>query len=112
MQQLINLNSLTTKNRFIAARILRNKLKLTVSIRTVQKYYNLMGWRKIPSRFCQFVHRVNRIKRVIFANICLSINYKFDCTVFIDESKVQASKHSHKKWHKTNAKKTRYGNFN
>jgi len=63
MQQLNNLNSLTTKNRFITARILRNKLKLTVSIRTVQKYYNLMGWRKIPSRFCQFVHRVNRIKR-------------------------------------------------
>ena len=85
MQQLNYLNSITTKNRFITARILKNKLKIAVSIRTVQKYFNLMGWRKIPSRFCQFVHRVNRIKRVIYANICLSINYKFDCTVFIDE---------------------------
>ena len=112
MQQLNYLNSITTKNRFITARILKNKLKIAVSIRTVQKYFNLMGWRKIPSRFCQFVHRVNRIKRVIYANICLSINYKFDCTVFIDESKVQASKHAHKKWHKNFAKETRNGNFN
>jgi hypothetical protein len=109
--ELGKLNEYVERNRFITARIVRNKLSVNVSVRTVEKYFNLMGWKKTRSKYCQAVSRVNRIKRIIYANICLKIKYNFDCTVFIDESKIQASKNAHRKWHKKNVNETRLGNL-
>ena len=67
---------------------------------TRPKYFNIMGWKKIRTKYCQFVSRKNRIERLIYADFCLSINYTYDCTIFIDESTVQASKNAHRRWYK------------
>ena len=57
-----------------------------------------MGWKNIRKKFCQFFSMKNRIKRVIFAELCLYSKKKFYCTIFIDESCFQASKNSNRIW--------------
>ena len=44
---------MVTKNRGIKAKNIKHALNLRPSVKTVQKYLNILGWRKIRSKFGQ-----------------------------------------------------------
>ena len=58
----------------MSAKRAKAKLNLRASSRTVQKYLNALGWRKIRTKYCQYVSIKNRIERVLFARACLIKN--------------------------------------
>jgi nicotinamide mononucleotide adenylyltransferase len=80
-----------TIKRELAARKLKSQLHLQASVRTVQKYLNILGWRKKMTKFCQIVSSKNRMERIIFAKLCSATNYNFHTTIFIDESSIYAT---------------------
>ena len=45
----------------------------------------LIGWRKVETKYCQIVTKVNRVKRFIFAYMCKLFNKTFDA---IDANKM------------------------
>ncbi len=85
--------------RDIKSKSIKNRLSLNVSPRTIQRYVNYLGWRKIRAKYCQFVSVKNRIERLIFSQLCLLNNEQFLQTVFVDESTVQESKNARKVWY-------------
>ncbi len=104
-----HIDSLVLKNRGIKAKSVKQALNLRPSVRTVQKYLNILGWRKIRSKFCQMVSIKNRIERYIFASLCLKSEEKFNESIFIDESTVQINKNARKVWYRFISGETRLG---
>ena len=63
------IDRIVLKNRAIKAKSIKQSLNLRPSVRTVQKYLNILGWRKIRTKFCQMVSIKNRIERYIYASL-------------------------------------------
>ena len=63
--------------------MLKSKCKINAASRTVQKYMNLLGWRKIKKKTCAFVSIKNRIERLIFARFARTMNDEFNESIFI-----------------------------
>ena len=68
-QQLDELEKAVYKDRGLTARRLRTRFALQVANRTVQRYLNALGWRKIRTKYCQMVTLKNRVERIIYAII-------------------------------------------
>ena len=100
---------LVFKNRGIKTKSIKQALTLRPSVRTVQKYLNILGWRKIRSKFCQMVSLKNRIELYIYATLCLKNEEKFNDSIFIDESTVQINKNARKIWYSFISGETRLG---
>ena len=83
--QLNELDNLIEENKETTALQARNLLNLRVSTRTVQNYLRRLGWRRIVTRFCQFVSSKNRAERIIFCNFCVLTKETFDYSIFIDK---------------------------
>ena len=49
---------------------LKNKLNLRASVSSIRRYINLLGWRKIRTRYCQIVSVKNKIERWLFSRLC------------------------------------------
>jgi len=79
---------LVENNKNLTTPQIKNSLNLRASTRTVQKYLNRLGWRKIRVKYCQFVSRKNKIERLNFCNFCLLANDSFDFSIFLDECTV------------------------
>ena len=107
--ELVELNNLVFNDREKTAIRLKRQLQLQCSSRTVQKYLNILGWRKIRTKFCQFVSFKNRIDRFIFAKLSLACIETFDFNIFIDESTVQCDKNANKQWYQDFPGETRIG---
>lgn len=76
----------------------------------MQKYLNKLGWRKISTRFCQFVSNKNRIERVIYCNLCKTHKELFKFSIFLDECIVAMDKNGKFQWYKKGLKgETRSG---
>jgi hypothetical protein len=103
------IDRIVLKNRAIKAKSIKQSLKLKPSVRTVQKYLNILGWRKIRTKFCQMVSVKNRIERYIYASLCLSSHETFNESIFIDESTVQLNKNANRIWYKFIYGETRLG---
>ena len=104
------LDRLILKNKEMSAKKAKDLLKLRASIRTIQKYFKLLGWKKIVTRFCQFVSQKNRIERVIFCNMCKLNKENFDYSIFIDECTVSMTKTGRLQWYRSGiAGETRSG---
>ena len=54
-----------------------------MSKRTVKKYMNLLGYRKIRRKTCGFVSRKNIIERYIYARFSRAIDDRFNDSIFI-----------------------------
>ena len=84
--ELEKLDNLVTNNKYLTANQMRNLLNLRASTRTVQKYLNLLVWRKIRVKYCQCVSKKNRIARLIYFKFFLlsfqDSSFKFN---FLDE---------------------------
>jgi hypothetical protein len=60
---LLEMNKLLLRNSQITAKVIKKELVLTASTRTITRYCNKLGWKKIRTRYCQIVSFNNRIKR-------------------------------------------------
>ena len=67
--QMNALDRLIYRKRELTAKNAKIRLNLRVSTRTVRKYLNLLGWRRVCTRFCQFVSFKNKIERVIYSKL-------------------------------------------
>ena len=107
--ELNRLNKAVYRDRGLTSRKLKNLLNIQASHRSIRRYLNALGWRKVKSKYCQIVSLKNRLERIAFANNALLFNDKFMNSIFIDESTVQATKNAHKIWYKPFPDETRLG---
>ena len=80
---MIGLDRSALNHRNLSSNILKSKFKLNVSKRTVQKYMNLLGYRKIRRKTCGFVSRKNIIERYLYARFSRAIDDWFNDSIFI-----------------------------
>ena len=76
-------------NPFMTSRLLKQKLKLVASIRTIRKYIKLLGWRKVRFSYCQIVSFNNRVKRYIFGCLCKLFKEDYRDVIFEDETTIE-----------------------
>ena len=107
--ELNRLNRAVYKDRSVTSRKLKNLLNLQISHRSIRRYLNILGWKKVKSKYCQIVSLKNRLERIAFANNALKYNDTFMNSIFIDESTVQATKNAHQIWNKPFPNETRLG---
>ena len=107
--QLNELDNLIEENKETTALQAQNLLNLRVSTRTVQNYLRRLGWRRIVTRFCQFVSSKNRAERIIFCNFCVLTKETFDYSIFIDECTVSMDKNGRFQWYKKRKNQTKSG---
>lgn len=62
-----------------------------VSLRTILRCRNVLGWTFRGSSYCQLIRHVNKIKRLEWAKT--HVNDKFEDVVWTDESTVQLETH-------------------
>lgn len=63
-------------------------------------YLKRLGWRKINTKYCQFVSEKNRIERIIFCKFSIFTNDCFEFSIFLDECIVQMVHESNSFWYK------------
>ena len=61
---------------------------------------NLMGWRKVQTKYCQIFRPVNRLKRFIFACLVKRFGENFDDAIVIDECTVELRIFNPTNWRK------------
>jgi hypothetical protein len=96
--QLNLLNRAVYHNRDLTAKKLKFMFNLDVSVRSVQRYINIMGWVKIKTKYCQAISLKNKKERIVFATMAKNLIDTFHNSIFIDESTVQAIKNSYLKF--------------
>ncbi len=67
--ELMKIDKIVFKNRNITAKAIKIRQNLRASSRTIQKYLNILGWRKVRTKYCQVVSQKNRIERLAFAKV-------------------------------------------
>ena len=82
---------------------------LDVSVRSIQRYLNIMGQEKIRTKYCQAVSFKNRRERFALATMARHFKDPFDNSIFIDESTIQCTKNAYKMWNKPFVNETRLG---
>lgn len=107
--ELAELDRLIESNKETTALQAKNALNLRASTRTVQRYLRRLGWRRIVTRFCQFVSSKNRIERIIFCNFCRLTREDFEYSIFIDECTVKMDKNGRFQWYKKRKNQTKSG---
>ena len=62
------INSLVYKNRELTGLQIKNKLNLNLSPRTIRRYVNFLGWKKIKTRQEEIIYRNFFKKNLIFCS--------------------------------------------
>jgi hypothetical protein len=106
---LLRLDRAVFKKRDLSARLAKTKLNLEMSSRSIQRYLNKMGWKKIRTRRCAAVNEKNRIERIIFAKLCIDLGERFDNSIFLDECTVSMDKNGKTQWYRKFPGETRLG---
>jgi hypothetical protein len=68
-RDLLSLNEHLHKNSHHTSILIKDELVLTSATRSITRYCNKLGWKKIRTRYCQLVSPNNQIKR--FIDACL-----------------------------------------
>ncbi len=84
--QLNLLNRAVYHNRDLTAKKFKFMFYLDVSVRSFQRYINIMGWVKIKTKYCQAVSLKNEKEWIVFATMAKSLKDTFHNSIFIDES--------------------------
>ena len=103
------MNTLIYRKRECTAEQAKRKLLLRASGRTIQRYLNRLGWRKIRTKYCHFVTVKNRIERVVYCNFCLINGERFFFSIHIDECTVAMNKNGRTQWFRKFSDETRSG---
>ena len=107
--ELAALDRFIYKNRDLSAGTAKISLNLLASVRTVQKYLNRLGWKKITTRYCQFVRPKNKIERVIYCKLCIISGERFFFSIHIDECTVSMDKNGKTQWFRSFPGETKSG---
>ncbi len=99
---LLALNNCLINNSQFTAKQLKISLVLTASTRTITRYCNKLGWKKIRTRYCQIVSFNNRVKRFIYACSAKLNKETFHNTIHIDECSIELRFTTIKNWNKKN----------
>jgi hypothetical protein len=100
LRQLNHIEKMLRVDRGLTAETIRRKTGIRVTMRTLRKYCNILGWRKIRTKYCQTVSTKNRIERVVYSMFCIDSKENFNHTIFIDESTVAMNSNSRTIWFK------------
>ena len=76
----------------------KNILGLRSSLWTIGKYLKKLGWRKIKTKYCQFVREINQFERVLYAHLCQASGLDFNDSIFIDETTRQCGLNAPLHW--------------
>jgi hypothetical protein len=82
--QLVQIDDSIIQDKSLSAKSLKYRHGLNTSVRSAQRYIRSLGWRKIRTKYCQFVSEKNRIERLIFAELCIEFRETFIDSIFID----------------------------
>jgi hypothetical protein len=97
---MLAINKALLKKPCLTAGKLKKDLRLVATTRTISKAINLMGWRKVQTKYCQIVRPVNRLKRFIFACLVKRFGENFDDAIVIDECTVELRIFNPTNWRK------------
>lgn len=61
-------------------------------------YLKRLGWKRIKTKYCQFVSSKNRIERYIYCRLCIAGFETFYYSIFLDECTVEMVHESKAKW--------------
>ncbi len=81
---LLAINRLLLSNPFGTSSEIKMKLNLVTATKTVSRYIQALGWRKVNTKYCQIVSPVNRLKRFVYACCCKIYKETFDDVLVID----------------------------
>jgi hypothetical protein len=62
---LLRINKELLKNPFINCKFIKDKLNLIASIRTIRRYVNMLGWRRVETKYCQIVSICKYLFKII-----------------------------------------------
>ena len=68
-----------------------------------------LGWRKIKTKYCQFVREKNQVERVLYAHLCQARSLDFNDSIFIDETTRQCGRNAPLQWFHNFSDETRGG---
>jgi hypothetical protein len=97
---ILAINNVLLKKPCLTAGKLKKDLRLVATTRTICRAINLMGWRKVQTKYCQIVRPVNRLKRFIFACLVKRFGENFDDAIVIDECTVELRIFNPTNWRK------------
>ena len=86
---LLAINKSLLRNPFQTRNKLKNDLNLIAKPRTISDAIRRLGWRKVPTRYCQIVEPRNCLKRFIYC--CLYKKYKKNLRTRLTLTKQQLS---------------------
>ena len=86
---LLAINKSLLRNPFQTRTKLKNDLNLIAKPRTISDAIRRLGWRKVPTRYCQIVEPRNCLKRFIYCCLCKKYKKKFENTIDADETTVE-----------------------
>ena len=79
------INKELLKNPVVNCNYIKTKLNLVASVRTIRRYVNMLGWRRVETKYCQIVTFNNRVKRYIYSCCCKIFNKRYEDVIDIDE---------------------------
>jgi hypothetical protein len=97
---MLAINNALLKKPCLTAGKLKKDLRLIATTRTISRAINLMGWRKVQTKYCQIVRPVKRLKRFIYACLAKRSGDKFDDAIVIDECTVELKIYNPTNWRK------------
>jgi hypothetical protein len=86
---LLAINKSLLRNPFQTRTKLKRDLNLIAEPRTISDAIRRLGWRKVPTRYCQIVEPRNCLKRFIYCCLCKKYKKKFENTIDADETTVE-----------------------
>ena len=96
-------NELTT--RMLLLRLKENDPQLDVSLSTVKRTRQELGWISTTSRYCQLIRVANKEKRLKWSEEQIANKEKLDDVIFTDECSVQPDVHRKKCYRKKQPRK-------
>ena len=80
-------------------KVMDNFPELTLSVQTIRRARERLGWVSTTPKYCQLIREVNKDKRLKW---CVELNgiYNFDNVIWSDESSVQLQGHSQRCYRK------------
>ena len=86
---ILAINNALLKDPFLITRRIKANLELIAKTRTISRYINRLGWRKVNTKYCQIFTPINRVKRVIYACLAKLNNEQFKECFDIDATTVE-----------------------
>ena len=98
---LLAINKALIKNPFLTRQKIKADLQLVASKFSIGRAIRCLGWRKVPTKYCQIVDPRNQVKRFIYSCCCKMFNGTFQDTIDADETTIEVKFCSNSNWYKT-----------